>query len=215
MPLMMQIINAKIIARGVANTRAEVHRQQLHSLITLIKQCHPRLDGIDAVCVTIRRLTDLAQARFLSGSASQITECLDLIDHKPLEYLRLFLNLDLNLSNATMLDNIEFLELREELLRINKESLGADTQQTPSSTIDSKSFSTQPAPTGQDMVNENLTVAEVDTPVDFDDSLLDIDQLLGGDGPPEADSAFMALESEFLMNQQMEWEMDAWLLGGT
>ncbi|ETR99383.1 hypothetical protein M419DRAFT_37839 [Trichoderma reesei RUT C-30] len=216
MPLMMQIINAKIIARGVANTRAEVHRQQLHSLITLIKQCHPRLDGIDAVCVTIRRLTDLAQARFLSGSASQITECLDLIDHKPLEYLRLFLNLDLNLSNATMLDNIEFLEVREELLRINKESLGADTQQTPSSTIDSKSFSTQPAaPTGQNIVNENLPVAEVDTPVDFDDSLLDIDQLLGGDGPPEADSAFMALEPEFLMNQQMEWEMDAWLLGGT
>ena len=112
MPLMMQIINAKIMARGVANARAEVHRQQLHSLISLIKQCHPRLDGIDAVCVTIRRLTDLAQARFMSGNASQITECLDLIDRKPLEYLRLFLNLDLNLSNATMLDNIEFLELR-------------------------------------------------------------------------------------------------------
>ncbi|KAL6872164.1 N-terminal binuclear Zn cluster-containing/DNA binding domain-containing protein [Trichoderma novae-zelandiae] len=214
MPLMMQIINAKIMARGVANARAEVHRQQLHSLISLIKQCHPRLDGIDAVCVTIRRLTDLAQARFMSGSASQITECLDLIDHKPLEYLRLFLNLDLNLSNATILDNIEFLELREELLRINKDSSGADAQQTPATTVESKpSSSSQPASTEQDTHDWNLPEAEADALVDIDDSFLDIDQLLGGDGPLATDSAFIALEPQSLMNEQMEWEMDAWLLG--
>ncbi|KAH0496009.1 hypothetical protein TgHK011_009530 [Trichoderma gracile] len=213
MPLMIQIINAKIMARGVMNTRAEVHRQQLHSLISLIKQCHPRLDGIDAVCVTIRRLTELAQARFLSGSAFQITECLDLIDHKPLDYLRLFLNLDLNLSNATMLDDMKFLEAKEELLRISKDSLAADTQQTPSSIVDSEPFSTQPAPAGQDSRDGDLPGGEADGPVDVDDSFLDIDQLLGADGPLEADSSFMALEPQFLLNQQMEWEMDAWLLG--
>ncbi|PTB62707.1 N-terminal binuclear Zn cluster-containing/DNA binding domain-containing protein [Trichoderma citrinoviride] len=212
MPLMMQIINAKIMARGVANARAEVHRQQLHSLISLIKQCHPRLDGIDAVCVTIRRLTDLAQARFMSGNASQITECLDLIDRKPLEYLRLFLNLDLNLSNATMLDNIEFLELREELLRINKYSSEADAQQSPSATEGTKASST---PTGPDACDRDLPEAKADAPGDIDDSFLDIDQLLGGDGLLEADPAFMALEPHFMMNQQMEWEMDAWLLGET
>ncbi|PTB72617.1 N-terminal binuclear Zn cluster-containing/DNA binding domain-containing protein [Trichoderma longibrachiatum ATCC 18648] len=216
MPLMMLIINAKFMALGVANARAEVHRQQLHSLISLIKQCHPRLDGIDAVCVTIRRLTELAQARFILGSASRTTECLDLIDHKPLEYLRLFLNLDLNLSNATMLENIEFLDLREELLRINKDSSGADTQRTPSATVHSISSSTHPASPEQETCSWNLPEVEEDASVDIDDSFLDIDQLLGGDGPLDADSALMTLgEPQFLMNQQMEWEMDAWLLGET
>ncbi|KAL7947615.1 fungal-specific transcription factor domain-containing protein [Trichoderma barbatum] len=223
MPLMVQIVNAKIMTRGVVNPRAAVHRQQLHSLIGLIKQCHQRLDGIDAVCMTIRRLTDLAQARFMSGNTSQITECIDLIDHKPVEYLRLFLNLDLNLSNATMVDNIQFVDLREELLRTKRAPSVADaTTSAPTTNVNteaSKPSCTQPAEPflaspPQDAWDVNLPEAKADTLVDMDDSLLDIDELLGGDGALGTDPSF-ALEPLSLMSQQMEWEMDAWLLGET
>lgn len=216
LPLMVQIINAKIMSRGVVNPRASTHRQQLHSLISLVKQCHPRLDGIDAVCVTIRRLTDLAQARFMSGSTSQIRECVDLIDHTPLEYLRLFLNLDLNLSNATMLDKIQFLELKEELLRTKKDTSAYDTR-TATPKLEPKPASTQPtessiAPVQQDIWDLNLLETKA---FGADDPLLDIDELLGGDGTLGSDPSFIDLDSLPLMNQHMEWEMDAWLLGET
>lgn len=218
MPLMMQIINAKIMSRGVVNPRAAMHRQQLNSLISLIKQCHQRLDGIEAVCVTIRRLTDLAEARFMSGNVSQITECIDLIDHKPLEYLRLFLNLDLNLSNATMLDNIQFLDLKEELIRKKAPSV-ADAY-TPAANTESKLSSTQPTEISPASAEQktwylNLPEAKTDALIEMDDSLLDIDELLGGDGALGTDPSFIALEPLSMMSQQMEWEMDAWLLGET
>ncbi|RFU76012.1 fungal specific transcription factor domain-containing [Trichoderma arundinaceum] len=222
MPLMIQIINAKILARGVVNPRAAMHRQQLHSLISLVKQCHPRLDGIDAVCMTIRRLTDLAHARFISGHTSQITECIDLIDYKPLEYLRLFLNLDLNLSNATMLDNIQFLELKEELLRTKEAPSVSDSHiPTPSAELNpSSEHLTESSPSSlsskqQDTWDLNLPEAKGDSLVEIDDSLLNIEELLGGDGTLGVDPSLIALESLPLMNQHMEWEMDAWLLGET
>ncbi|KAL7934739.1 fungal-specific transcription factor domain-containing protein [Trichoderma chlorosporum] len=214
MPLMVQIVNAKIMTRGVANPRAGMHRRQLHSLIGLIRECHQRLDGIDAVCLTIRRLTDLAQARFMSGSASQITECIDLIDHKPLEYLRLFLNLDLNLSNATMVDKIQFVELREELLRTEKAPSAANVLTPTTSAEASKPAEPFLVSPPQDTWDANFPEPKADALVDMDESLLDIDELLGGDGTLGTDPAF-ALEPLSFMNQQMEWEMDAWLLGET
>ncbi|UKZ81534.1 hypothetical protein TrVFT333_009306 [Trichoderma virens FT-333] len=219
MPLMVQIVNAKIMARGVTNPRAATHRQQLHSLIGLIKQCHQRLDGIDAVCMTIRRLTDQAQVRFMSGNASQITECIDLIDHKPVEYLRLFLNLDLNLSNATMIDNIQFVELREELLRTKKAASVVDAPTPTANTEPPKPACAPPAEPflvspPQDTWDVNLPEPKAEALVEMDDSLLDIDELLGGDGALGTDPSF-ALEPLSFMNQQMEWEMDAWLLGET
>ncbi|KAL7784343.1 fungal-specific transcription factor domain-containing protein [Trichoderma ceciliae] len=219
MPLMLQIINAKILSRGAVNPRAAMHRLQLHSLISLIKQCHQRLYGIDAMCVTVRRLTDLAQARLMTENSSQITECIDLIDHKPVEYLRLFLNLDFNLSNATMLDNIRFLELKEELLRTKKAPSVCDTH-TSIPNAEPKPSSTQPtesslASTQQDAWNLNPPETMANALVEIDDSILNIDDLLGGDGTLGGDPSLIDLESLPLMNHQMEWEMDAWLLGET
>ncbi|KAF3072961.1 hypothetical protein CFAM422_005016 [Trichoderma lentiforme] len=219
MPLMVQIVNAKIMSRGVANPRAAMHRQQLHSLISLIKQCHQRLDGIDAVCMTIRRLTDQAQARIMSGNASQITECIDLIDHNPIEYLRLFLNLDLNLSNATMVDKIQFVELKEDLLRTKTAPSASDAPVPTGNAEASKPAFVQPAEPflaspPQDTWDVNFPEPKAEAIVDMDDSVLDIDELLGGDGALGTDPSF-ALEPLTFMNQQMEWEMDAWLLGET
>ncbi|KAH6604455.1 hypothetical protein Trco_007901 [Trichoderma cornu-damae] len=187
----------------------------------LVKQCHQRLDGIDAVCMMIRRLTDLVQARFMSGNVSQITECLDLIDYKPLEYLRLFLNLDLNLSDATMLDNIQFLELKEELLLRTKMAPSmCDSHNSHTSTPDDEPTpaSTRPAESStaskqQDAWDLNVPGAKPDALIEIDDSILDIDELLGGEGALGVDPSLIALESVPLMNQHMEWEMDAWLLG--
>lgn len=219
MPLMVQIVNAKIMSRGVANPRAAMHRQQLHSLISLIKQCHQRLDGIDAVCMTIRRLTDQAQARIMSGNSSQITECIDLIDHNPIEYLRLFLNLDLNLSNATMVDKIQFVELKEDLLRTKTAPSASDAPAPTGNAEASKPAFVQPAEPflaspPQDTWDVNFPEPKAEAIVDMDDSVLDIDELLGGDGALGTDPSF-ALEPLTFMNQQMEWEMDAWLLGET
>ncbi|KAM0263922.1 hypothetical protein ACHAQJ_000957 [Trichoderma viride] len=218
MPLMMQILNAKILSRGVVNPRAAMHRQQLHSLMSLLKQCYRRLGGVEAMCVTIRRLTDVAQARFMSGNASQITECIDLIDHKPLEYLRFFLNLDLNLSNATGLDNVRFLELKEELLQTKKAPSERDAH-TPIPNAGPTPSSTQPTEASltstQDAWGLNFSGANSDALVGIDDSILDFDELLGGDGTLGVDSSLIDLETLPLMNQSMEWEMDAWLLGGS
>jgi hypothetical protein len=219
MPLMMQILNAKILSRGVVNPRSAMHQEQLHSLISLIKQCHRRLGGVEAMCVIIRRLTDAAQARFMSGNTSQITEFIDLIDHKPLEYLRFFLNLDLNLSNATVVDKIRFSELKEELLQTKKDPSESDTRSAipnaepkPSSTRPTESSVTS---TQQDAWGLDFSGANSDILVGIDDSILDFDELLGGDGTLGIDSSLIDLESLPLMNQRMEWEMDAWLLGGS
>lgn len=221
MPLLVQILNAKIMSRGVVSSRAAMHQEQLHSLINLVKQCHRRLGGVDAMCVIIRRLTDAAQSRFLTGKASQVTEFIELIDYSPLEYLRFFLNLDLNLSNATLVENIRFSELKEELLQSKKtpseserHTPAPDAEQTPSSTQP-----TEPAlistSTQQDAWGLNFPGAKADPFAVIGDSPLDFDELLSGQGMLGIDPSLIDLESLPFMNQRMEWEMDAWLVGGS
>lgn len=221
MPLLVQILNAKIMSRGVVSSRAAMHQEQLHSLINLVKQCHRRLGGVDTMCVIIRRLTDAAQSRFLTGKASQVTEFIELIDYSPLEYLRFFLNLDLNLSNATLVENIRFSELKEELLQSKKTPSESerhtpvpDAEQTPSSTQP-----TEPAlistSTQQDAWGLDFPGGKADPFVAMDDSPLDFDELLSGQGMLGIDPSLIDLESLPFMNQRMEWEMDAWLVGGS
>ncbi|KAL6903299.1 fungal-specific transcription factor domain-containing protein [Trichoderma evansii] len=221
MPLLVQILNAKIVSRGVVSSRAAMHQEQLHSLINLVKQCHRRLGGVDAMCVIIRRLTDAAQSRFLTGKASQVTDFIELIDYSPLEYLRFFLNLDLNLSNATLVENIRFSELKEELLQSKKtpsdserHTPAPDTEQTPSSTQPTEPALTSTS-TQQDAWGLNFPGAKTDPFVAMGDSPLDFDELLSGQGMLGIDPSLIDLDTLPFMNQRMEWEMDAWLVGGT
>jgi hypothetical protein len=222
MPLLVQILNAKILSRGVVSSRAAKHQEQLHSLINLVKQCHRRLGGVDAMCVIIRRLTDAAQSRFVTGKASQVTDFVELIDYSPLEYLRFFLNLDLNLSNATLVENIRFSELKEELLQ-SKKTPSDSERHTPVPDAEQTLPSTQPTEpallpttTQQDAWGLDFPGAKTD-PFALGDSPLDFDELLSGQGMLGIDPSLIDLETlgNPFMNQRMEWEMDAWLLGGS
>ncbi|KAK5988240.1 Cutinase transcription factor 1 beta-like protein [Cladobotryum mycophilum] len=106
-PLMIHVVNAKFSFRGIKSHRTAANHDQLCRLISLIKLCHPRFCGVDIVCLLIRRLVDLAESGLISEQSTQVADCIDLIDHKPSEYLRLLLELDSGLNNAVLPQNYE------------------------------------------------------------------------------------------------------------
>lgn len=170
MPLMINIINAKLMFQGAISHDTFSTLQQRRILVRLMKQCYTRLYGVDQVCLLIRQLVDNARLDLPAEFAYQVTDYIDLITSEPRSYIRLSAKLHESLSNYKFPSN---------------EATSHDRLTPPAPSSESVPGSIQPMHLHDQSTKEsglNLEVLSPNSPLSPNSALSDLDELFLRDG---------------------------------
>ncbi|KAH7166467.1 fungal-specific transcription factor domain-containing protein [Dactylonectria macrodidyma] len=108
MPLLLLILDVKLQAPKLNSERASLRQECLRTLVQAMNEYHLQYHGVDLISHTIHHVVDLAQLDPALRSSGERMGWTDAITHRPSQYLRLTLVMDLSLKHAKLPETYEF-----------------------------------------------------------------------------------------------------------
>lgn len=108
MPLLLLILDVKMQAPRHNCEKASMRQDCLRTLVQAMNEYHLQYHGVDLISHTIHHVVDLAQLDPALQATGEEMGWGDVITHRPVQYLRLTLIMDLSLTHAKLPENYEF-----------------------------------------------------------------------------------------------------------